>query len=140
MSDAIPAREIIDRVRASREEASARLAQQRMVEEEAIQLELSTLEQFARLTEAVEEAGQRYQSTISRMDAAAKPYEIKDAARHIYNNTEQLHVIIGKLADAECLNKRRVKILREVKRLSIDDAEARLAAFKKENSASLKKH
>ena len=140
MIEANTTRTIIDQVRAAREEASAKLNQQRLAEEQAVQVQLGVLEQFASLTEAVEEARQRCELAIARMDAAAKPYSAHDAARNIYNNTEQLPIIIGKLANADCLAKRRSELLKEIKRLSIDAAQERLEAFQSENAAVLKKH
>ena len=140
MSEVNQTRTVIDQVRAAREEASAKLNQQRLAEEQAVQVQLGVLEQFASLTEAVEEARQRCELAIARMDAAAKPYSPHDAARNIFNNTEQLPVIIGKLANADCLAKRRPGLLMEIKRLSIDAAQERLEAFQNENAAVLKKH
>lgn len=140
MSEVNPVRAVVDQVRAAREETAAKLNQQRLTEEQAVQLELSTLEQFASLTEAVEEARERCELAIARMDSAAKPYSSHDAARNIYNNTEQLPVIIGKLANADCLAKRRPDLLKEIKRLSIDAAQERLREFQSQNAAVLKKH
>jgi Iap family predicted aminopeptidase len=135
-----PAREIIDQVRASQAEAAAKLDQERQEANQIVQLELSTLEKFSSLTEAIEEAKERCELAIARMDAAAKPYSPHDAARNIFNNTEQLPVIIGKLANADCLAKRRPGLLMEIKRLSIDAAQERLEAFQNENVSVLRKH
>jgi Iap family predicted aminopeptidase len=135
-----PARESIDQVRASQAEAAAKLDQERQEANQIVQLELSTLEKFSSLTEAIEEAKERCELAIARMDAAAKPYSPHDAARNIFNNTEQLPVIIGKLANADCLAKRRPGLLMEIKRLSIDAAQERLEAFQNENVSVLRKH
>ena len=140
MTEVNQTRAVIDQVRAAREEASAKLNQQRLAEEQAVQGELGVLEQFVGLMAAVEEARQRCELAFARMDAAAKPYSAHDAARNIYNNTEQLPIIIGKLANADCLAKRRPGLLMEIKRLSIDAAQERLEAFQNENAAVLKKH
>src|ERR1035441_2869672 len=140
MSEVNQTRAVIDRMRASQEEAAAKLEQDRQEANQAVQLELSILEKFASLTEAVEEARQRCELAIAHMDAAAKPYSLHDAARNIYNNTEQLPAIIGRLANADCLAKRRTELLKEIKGPSNHAAQERLEAFQSENAAVLKKH
>ena len=106
-----------------------------------MQLELSMIEQFARLVEAVEEAKRSFAVTVERMESASEMQgEVKEAAGALHNNWGLLPAIIARLADQECLGRHRAALLVEIKRLSIGQAESDLSVFLGGNLALLKKH
>lgn len=135
-----PVRTLIDTIKATRKAASAQEDLQRLAAQEAAQLELVTLETFARLTERLAEAKEGFAITCVRMGEEARKNPVADAAATLDADWKQFGLVISRLASAECLARNKDGILQEMKRLSIGAAEANLKEFGAANAALLKRH
>ena len=135
-----PIRELVDRVKGARKDAAAREEAERLAAQETVRLELSTLERFARLTEAVEESRRAFQVVVSRMEEASRPYSLQMAATELTDDFSRLPRVVNSLASSQCLAKHKAALLAEMKQMIIGQAELELRSFQEANSALLQKH
>ena len=135
-----PIRVIVDRVKLSRKEAAEKGEQERLAAQEAVQLELATIEKFARLNEAVIESKRQFEVTFSRMEAESQPYSVQSAAKELCDDWSRLPRVVASLAHSQCLARHKTALLEEMKRQLIGGAEAEVGAFQVANVDLLKKH
>jgi glutamine synthetase len=98
-----PIRAIVDGLKASRREASLKLEERRKADEEAILLEVSTLERYARLTESLEEARRGFAITTERMTSVLSPDFIQDAARSLDADWGKLSAVVSQASGCRML-------------------------------------
>jgi hypothetical protein len=135
-----PVRVLVDSLKNKRKEAAVREEAERLAAQEAVQIELSTLERFARLVEAVQEAKRAYQVVVNRMDQECQPYTLQDAGRDLCSDFAHLPRVINSLTASQCLLKHRAALLKEIEIQLVGGAEAELRQFQESNFALLQRH
>jgi|ERR1035441_8744569 hypothetical protein len=135
-----PIRELVDRVKGARKDAAAREEEARIAAQQTIALELSTLERYARLTEAVEEAKRAFQVVTGLMEAESQPYTVQMGAKELLDDFTRLPRVVTRLASSQYLAKCKAALLKEIEIQLIGGAEAELRAFQEANSGLLQRH
>ena len=135
-----PVRTLVDKLKAARKQSAAQEEAERLAAQEAVQLELSTLERYARLVEAVTERKRAFETVTSRMELEAQPYTVQSAAKTLCDNWAQLPLVINSLSASQCVAKHKPALLNELELQLIGGAETELRAFQDANSALLQKH
>jgi hypothetical protein len=135
-----PIRELVDRVKGTRKQAMAREEAERVAAQNTAQLEISTLERYARLTEAVQEAKRAFGVATDRLEDEARPYTVQMGGAELVDDFTRLPRVVASLASSQCLAKHKAALLKEIETQLVGGAEAELRGFQESNAALLQRH
>src|ERR1017187_2612533 len=109
-----PVRTLVDKLKAARKQSAAQEEAERLAAADAVQVELSTLERYARLVEAVAENKRAFETVTSRMELEAQPYSVQSAAKELCDDWAHLPRVITALSGSQCLAKHKAALLKEM--------------------------